>query len=94
MTTRTNFQMIYSFKEYAPAQRGFTSSEEIAEIADHFDLDKMSVLDMQNLRDMVVLLYREWSRSARENSNWDEFDRLTDAMQSITTVIDHYKYNA
>lgn len=91
---KTNFQMIVDFKEYASETAGITSLKEVRQITDHFEIEGKSALDLQNLRDMVVLVYRDWTRVEREKSNWAEFDRLTDAMQSITAVIDYYKYNA
>lgn len=89
---KTNFQMICDFKEYAPANRRFTSQDEIAKIAAHFELEGKSVLDLQNLRDMVVLVYTNWLDAAERNC--EDFRPIMSAMQSITTVIDHYKYNA
>jgi len=79
---RTNFQMVRDFSDYMPADRHFTSREEMDRIADHFHLAEMTTLELQNLRDFVVLFY---------TSN----DNLSDkrvAMYSITAVIDHYKY--
>ena len=89
---RTNFQMIVEFKEYAPADEHVTSNDEIAKIADHFELAGKSRLDLQNLRDMVVLVYTNWLDDAEKNC--EDFRPIMSAMQSITTVIDHYKYNA
>lgn len=79
---RTNFQMVVDFKDYMPAQRGFTSNEEMQRIAEHFHLAEMTALELQNLRDFVVLWYRGEHMS-------DKFE----AMLSITAVIDHYKYS-
>lgn len=79
---RTNFQMVREFTDYMPEDRHVTSREEMQRIADHFGLAEMTSLELQNLRDFVVLFY---------TSN----DNLSDkrvAMYSITAVIDHYKY--
>lgn len=78
---RTNFQMVREFTDYMPAKRGFTSNEEMNRIAEHFHLAEMTALELQNLRDFVVMWYRNDSMS-------DKFE----AMLSITAVIDHYKY--
>ncbi len=78
---RTNFQMVVDFKDYMPAQRGFTSNEEMQRIAEHFHLAEMTALELQNLRDFVVLFY----------SQEDMLD-MFQAMMSITTVIDTYLY--
>ena len=85
---RTNFQMIMELKNYSPKEDGVTSWSEIKMIRNHFNLCDMSRLELQNLRDMVVLLYGNWTREAREKSNWSEFDAKHNAMCSITAVID------
>ena len=66
--------------EYEPKDRSFTSEEEIKMLDKHFGLSEMSLLDLQNLRDMFVLLY---------SLNRDKFS--TNAMMSVTAVIDHFK---
>ena len=78
---RTNFQMVVDFKDYMPERRGFTSNAEIKKISEHFCLESMTKLELQNLRDFVVLFY----------SNEDMLDKFQ-AMMSITTVIDTYIY--
>ena len=90
---RTNFQMIVDFKDYAPQERGITSLAEIRRIQEHFCLSEMDVIALQNLRDMVVLIYSNWRTDARNNADWDELDRLGDAMYSIASVIDIVKVN-
>ena len=78
---RTNFQMVRDFSDYMPVDRGITSRSEIMKITEHFGLDNMSKLELQNLRDFVVLWYRD-------DSMRDKFE----AMLSITAVIDIYLY--
>lgn len=90
---KTNFQMIMDIREYRPETRGCTSIKEINNLMNHFGLDKMSLLELQNLRDMVVLMYREWMQDQR-NDDIDKYFELSDAMQSITCVIDHFKMKA
>ena len=79
---RTNFQMVRDFSDYMPERRGFTSNEEMQRIAEHFGLAEMTALELQNLRDFVVLFY----------SNEEMLDKFQ-AMMSITAVIDQYKYS-
>lgn len=88
---KTNFQMIMDIREYRPETRGITSIKEINMLMNHFGLDKMSFLELQNLRDMVVLMFREWMQDDRSKGEIDEMMSKTDAMQSITCVIDHFK---
>lgn len=80
---RTFYQMISSL-EYEPKDRSFTSEEEIKMLDKHFGLSEMSLLDLQNLRDMFVLLYTHY-----RTLNRDKFS--TNAMMSVTAVIDHFK---
>lgn len=91
---KTNFQMIMDIRDYRPETRGVTSIGEIKMLMNHFGLDKMSLLDLQNLRDMVVLMFREWMQDDRSKGEIDEMMSKSDAMQSITAVIDHFKMKA
>lgn len=74
--------MVKDFESYMPERSGFTSNEEMQRIAEHFHLAEMTVLELQNLRDFVVLWYRN-----------DHLSDKFEAMLSITAVIDHYKYS-
>ena len=73
--------MVVDFKDYMPARRGFTNNEEMQRIAEHFHLAEMTALELQNLRDFVVLFYTQE----------DMLDKFQ-AMMSITSVIDTYIY--
>lgn len=74
--------MVKDFEGYMPERSGFTSNEEMQRIAEHFCLAEMTALELQNLRDFVVLWYRN-----------DHLRDKFEAMLSITAVIDHYKYS-
>lgn len=91
---RTNFQMIMDIRDYRPETRGFTSISEIRMLMNHFGLDKMSLLELQNLRDMVVLMFTQWMQDDRSKGEIDEMMSKSDAMQSITAVIDNFKIKA
>lgn len=91
---RTNFQMIMDIRDYRPETRGITSVSEIRMLMNHFGLDKMSLLELQNLRDMVVLMFTQWMQDDRSKSEIDEMMSKSDAMQSITAVIDNFKIKA
>ena len=91
---KTNFQMIMDIRDYRPETRGVTSIGEIKMLMNHFGLDKMSLLELQNLRDMVVLMFREWMQDDRSKGEIDEMMSKSDAMQSITAVIDRFKMKA
>ena len=76
---KTHYEMISSL-QYEPKSRSFTSEDEIKMLDKHFGLSGMSLLDLQNLRDMFVLVYFQ---------NRDKFSM--NAMMSVTAVIDHFK---
>ena len=88
---KTNLTMIQEFKFYKPESKYFTSDFEMEQLKKHFEMEQRSYLDLQNLRDMVVLVYTGWMEEEREKGN-DGRDYMS-AMQSITSVIDHYKYS-
>lgn len=81
---RTNFQMISQFADYRPESVGFTSASEVERISNHFGLAEMTALELQNLRDFVVLFFQ----NQRVITKCDNFE----AMLSITAVIDSYIY--
>lgn len=83
--------MIQGLRGYNPAKSGFTSDAEFLMIASHFGLSKMTLLELMNLRDMVVLVYNIWLSGINE---YHERRKVYDAMQSITSVIDSFKYKA
>ena len=78
---RGDDKKIASFADYRPAQRGFTSLEEIQKIDKHFGLSRRNTASLNALRNNVVDYY-----SGHDNVN-------TEWMQSITAVIDHYIWN-
>ena len=86
--------MILENQDYAPNKRGKTSEEEIGMLTRHFGLDKMSVLELQNLRDMVVMVYSSWIERSAETERQDLVYKQSQAMMSITAVIDMFKYKA
>ena len=78
---RGDMKKLDSFADYRPAQRGFTSGEEMKRIDKHFGLSRRNTASLQALRNNVVDYY---SNHDNVNSEW---------MQSITAVIDHHLYN-
>lgn len=86
--------MILDNQDYTPIRRGRTSEEEIEKLTKHFGLDKMSVLELQNLRDMVVMVYSSWIERSADTERHDLVFKQSQAMMSITAVIDRFKYKA
>lgn len=82
---RTNFENIKALEEnYTPKRRGTVSASEILMIKYWLQIREMSVLELRNLRDFVVMFY-----SIQEDIEDTEkmIDRM-DKMSAITHVID------
>lgn len=91
----TFFQRIQIVKDYTPKDDMFTSKEEIDMLNETLGLDKMTIMDLRNLRDMVVMFWGSRMREERHSNNMkftDEYMKLSHAMQSITAVIDNFIY--
>ena len=82
----TNFHMLRNF-EYNSKDRGFCTSEEIDMIEQHFRIKDRSDVELQNLRDFVVLFYSSRLHSARDDDD-DAYMKISDTMSAITGVID------
>ena len=79
----TNFHMLQELdKAYTPETFGVLNSDETMLINQKLHIEEMDKLQLQNLRDFVVLFY-----SSRERKN-GLLDVNWDKMSAITTVID------
>ena len=87
----SNYHMLKTFK-YNPKNFGFCTGEEVEQIEKHFRIKDRSNVDLQNLRDFVVMYYATKTESARENNKDEYYFALTDTMSAITGVIDQNKY--
>lgn len=87
----TNFHMIRTF-EYNPKHFGVCNGDEVKQIEKHFKLNERSDVELQNLRDFVVLCYSEMSQKLREKDD-KEYMKIYDTMSAITGVIDNHKWN-
>lgn len=75
----TNFQMLKELLEvYHPQERGIASKTEVDLIIDKLHIKEMDILQLNNLRDFVVLFLSQ--KDTMEA--WDQ-------MSAITTVIDY-----
>lgn len=58
MTTKTDFHAIQELREkYTPKVRGIVSGEEAKTICEVLEIDKRNNIELQNIRDMVVMIY-------------------------------------
>lgn len=75
----TNFQMLKDLLEvYHPQERGVASKMEVDLITSKLHINEMNILQLNNLRDFVVLFLSQ--KDTMES--WDQ-------MSAITTVIDY-----
>lgn len=92
MTTKTDFHSIMELKEnFKPKERGWIDQEEAAQVKNILELDTRTDIELQNIRDMTVMLYGRWSSSSRENGDYEQMDTYMDAMSAICAVVDGMK---
>lgn len=88
MTTKTDFHSIRDLSErYHPAQRGIVNEAEIMLIREVLEVDSRTTIELQNVRDMTVMLYSKWADTAMDTDSKKAME-LMDAMSAITCVID------
>lgn len=102
MTTKTDFHAILELKEkYTPKVRGIVSGEEVKTIYEVLEIDKRNNIELQNIRDMVVMIYGRWATEAREeymqsdcndDQDFGKSMEYLDAMSAIVCVIDSEKF--
>ena len=89
MTTKTDFHSIEELKaKYTPAQRGIVTAEETKTICEILELDLRSDIELQNIRDVSVMLYGQWADSQQQRDNIITAMQMMDAISAITHVID------
>lgn len=94
MTTKTDYHLISELKSrYTSAQTGIVNSSEIALIRETLELSSRNDIELQNARDMVVMLYSQWAGFQREKNNAPSAMQIMNALSAITHVIDMEKVN-
>ena len=101
-TTKTDFHAIQELREkYAPKVRGIVSGEEAKIIYEVLEIDKRNNIELQNIRDMVVMIYGQWFDKSRDQyledkkkgaQAVDKSAEYLDAMSAIICVIDYEKF--
>lgn len=92
MTTKTDFYSIMELKEnFKPKERGWIDQEEAAQVKKVLELDGRTDIELQNIRDMAVMLYGQWSSSSRADGKYEEMGAYMDAMSAICAVVDGMK---
>ena len=84
---KTNYQMIISFKNFQPVNRGWISGDESALIRKHFEITERTDVELQNLRDFIVMYY-----GIEVEKHHDKTLDIMDKMSAITAIIDDEKW--
>ena len=86
---KTNYQMLMELKEFKPYRQGILNNTEVTMLKAVLRLDERSDVELQNLRDFVVMYYSMKIEDATPK------DRMTqmDIMSGICGVIDNEKWN-
>jgi len=92
--------VFYEFlKNYKPASRMFTSEDEIDLISETLNLPDLDAEERCRTRNEVVRYYTElmdaeviYDENNQYKGRTDKFWDLVNSMNSVTTVIDYYKY--
>lgn len=82
MVTKTNFHMLRDLN-FKPKNFGVLSGDEVEILKEYFQIDERSNIELQNLRDFVVMYFSEKKR--------DDFETY-DLMSGIVGVIDAEKW--
>lgn len=93
-------ESFYEFlKNYKPASRMFTSEDEIDLISETLNLPDLDAEGRYRTRNEVVRYYTElmdaeviYDENNQYKGRTDKFWDLVNSMNSVTTVIDYYKY--
>lgn len=92
MTTKTDYHLISDLKSrYTPAQQGIVTAAEVEVILETLEIGSRNNIELQNVRDMLVMMYGRWTDSQQQKDDASAVMELTDAMSAITHVIDMEK---
>lgn len=86
---KSNYQMLLEIKHWKPQQHMLITEDEANFIVSHFRIKDRSDIELQNLRDFVVLYYGTQVEKIDSAVRMDEMDK----MSAITYMIDEEKYN-
>ena len=92
MPMKSNFYMLRTF-EFNPENFGVCTGEEVEQIEKHFCIKERSDIELQNLRDFVVMYYHDLGhKKLVEEDRNTEYLKIMDTMSAITGVIDQHKW--
>lgn len=82
---KSNFQMLKEFEYFIPKNEGFLEKDEVELIRKHFQIAERSDIELQNLRDFVVMYFMKMIPDP-ETGVGRMF--MLDVMSGLTGVID------
>lgn len=92
MTTKTDYHAVMELKKvYTPAERGIVNADETELIREVLDISARNNIELQNIRDVTVMMYGRWADSQQQKDNTSAAMQMMDAMSAITHVIDMEK---
>lgn len=89
---KSNFQMVRTY-EHNVKNKGFCTKEEVNKIIEHFNIKNRQDIELQNLRDFIVMYYSNKTKELDIVKNYDEVMKIGDAISAITYIIDTEKFN-
>lgn len=92
MTTKTDHHAVMELKKaYTPAERGIVNAAEKKLIQEILELDSRNSIELQNIRDIAVMMYSRWADTLQQANNITAIMGVMDAMNAITCVINQEK---
>ena len=92
MTTKTDYQSVMELrKAYPPAVRGLITAGEEHLIRDLLELNSRNDIELENIRNVVVMLYVRWAGSPKKANSIPSIIGIMDAMNSVCCIIDQVK---
>ena len=77
-------------KDYSPEDKHFTSANEIENITNLLGLKDMTIEEMRDMRNMVVLYYDQLLNGLSHSD--DLWEKYWQGMMSVTSIIDHVSH--
>ena len=90
MTTKTDIQSVMALKkQFTLTQRGIISQTDEETIREVLELGQRNTIELQNVHDMVVMLYTRWAGSPQLANNISAIEKAVDTMCAVCYVVDH-----
>lgn len=92
MTTKTDYHAVLELKRvYIPSIRGIVTADEEELIRKVLEINDRNNIELQNVRDTVVMMYSRWAGSPKRADNISTIAKVLDAMSAICCVVDQEK---